>query len=535
MKEYRINALSGDNSAAVAAAVERCRRENIKRLVLEKGEYHFYPELAAEARSCCVSNHGHNGFRRTAFLLEDMTDFELDASGSLLVFHGAMNAVIARGCSGLTVKNADVLFERTNHAAYLVTESTDAYTELEPCGIRQFVYENGLLYHENEQGMRDLVYSCLELDPETHRFAFGEQCFGNDFLYHRNGEAENGRIRVYAPERRPKTGNAVVLIAADRYANAFLAIDSRNVTFSGCCVYSCYGIAYMAQKCENVTLERCRTDVYEGRHFSANADASHFVCCRGSLRISDCDFKYQLDDGINIHGVFTRIIKKTERSVIVRYSHYQCRGIGAFEDGCRIAVLREGSLIPYAEKTVSEVRELNTECTELVLEGGTGGIRENDIADSLDFYPEVLIENNRFIENRGRGILMGSGKRSVVRNNYFRLNGTPVLLESDCAYWYESGAVRDLLIEGNVFEGCIYTEKPWGSELIKTSPRASIEKDRYYHGRIEIKGNDFSGSYARAVDIDNTRNVIIEDNRMNGYPGTVVLHHCGSTGTGGKE
>ena len=230
--------------------------------------------------------------------------------------------------------------------------------------------------------------------------------------------------------------------------------------------------------------------MYEGRYFSANANASHFV---------------------------------------------SCRGIGAFEDGCRIAVLREDSPIPYTEKWVEEVRELNTECTELILEGGTDGVREGDIVDSLDFYPEVLIENNRFIENRGRGILMGSGKKAVVRNNYFRLNGTPVLLESDCTYWYESGAVHDLLIEGNVFEGCIYTEKPWGSALIKTSPRGSIEKDRYYHGRIEIIGNDFSGSYARAVDIDNTQNVIIEDNRMNKYPGTVVLHHCGSTGTGGKE
>lgn len=528
MEKYIIRALDGDNSMAAAAAVDYCLRNKINKLVLEKGEYHFYPELAAEAKNCCVSNHGHNGFRRTAFLIENADNFEIDASGSLLVFHGAMNAVIARYCRGLTVKNANILFKRTNHAAYKVVQISDGSVDLEPCGEKQFVYENGLLYHENEQGMRDMVYTCEEINPDTHRFVTGEQCMGNDFLYHRNEEITGNRIHIYEPERALSVGNIVILIAADRYANAFLAIDSKNVTFSDCCVYSCYGVAYMAQKCENVTVERCRTDLYNGRYFSANADASHFVGCYGSLKITDCDFRYQLDDGINIHGVFTRIIKKTEKSVIVRYSHYQCRGIGLFEKGCKVAVLRSESMISYAEKTVRKVNILNTECTELFLDGGTDGINEGDIIDSIDFYPEVLIENNKFIENRARGILMGSNKKIVIRNNYFRLNGTAILLESDCSYWYESGGVQDMTIEDNIFDDCIYTDRPWGCAIIHTSPREKEEENKYYHGTIVIKNNDFSLSDARAIDIGNIKSVTITGNKMNTYENTVVLSHCGS-------
>ncbi len=527
-KSCTIKAIRGDNSENVAKTVKYCKKNGISKLVLEKGEYHFYPELAAEAQNCCVSNHGHNGFRRTAFLIEDMKSFEIDASGSLLVFHGAMNAVIARRCGSVTVKNASILYERTNHAAYRVVESCGDHVDIEPCGERQFVYENGLLYHENEQGMRDLVYSCLEKDPATQFFATGEQCFGNDFLYHKNANITGDTIRIYAPERKPAVGNAVILIAAERYANALLAIDCSDVTFADCCVYRCYGIAYMAQKCGNVTLKRCRTDNYKDNVFSANADASHFVGCFGKIVIDDCDFRYQLDDGVNIHGVFTRILKVTDNSLIVRYSHYQCRGIRTFDDGCTVSVLSDGSLIPYMDKTVLKVNEINTECTELVLKGGTGGIREGDIIDSIDFYPEVLIENSCFADNRGRGILIGSKRKSVIRNNYFRVNGTAVLLESDCSYWYESGGAADLLIEGNVFEKCIYTDRPWGDKVIYTVPRAFMEKNKYYHGKIVIRDNDFSSSNAPAVDIGNVRYLSVSGNRFGDAKGSIRSYHCGN-------
>lgn len=527
-KQYTIKAIKGDNSMVVKKAVEYCGKNKIDKLVLEKGEYHFYPEFAAEAKNCCVSNHGHNGFRRAAFLIEDMKNFEIDGSGSLLVFHGAMNAVIARGCGSLTIKNVQILYERTNHAEYIVIDSKSDYVDLKPRGERQFVYDDRLLYHENEQGMRDLVYSCLEKDPKTQLFVTGEQCFGKNFLYHKNENVEGDTIRVYGPERRPEIGNAVILIAAERYANALLAIDCKDVTFSDCCVYRCYGIAYMAQKCGNVTLKNCRTDNYKDNIFSANADASHFVGCYGKIVVDNCDFKYQLDDGVNIHGVFTRILKVTDSSLFVRYPHYQCRGIGLFDDGCTVSALGDGSLIPYMNKTVLKVNEINTECTELVLKGGTDGIREGDIIDSIDFYPEVLIEDSCFAYNRGRGILIGSKKNSVIRNNYFRVNGTAVLLESDCSYWYESGGVGDLLIEGNVFDKCIYTDRPWGDKVIYTVPRAFMKKDKYYHEKIVIRDNDFSSSNASAVDIGNVRYLSVSGNRFGDVKPPVRSYHCGN-------
>ena len=71
--------------------------------------------------------------------------------------------------------------------------------------------------------------------------------FGKNFLYHKNENVLKAtRLRVYDPERRPEIGNAVILIAAERYANALLAIDCKRRYFLGLlCLpllrYSVYG------------------------------------------------------------------------------------------------------------------------------------------------------------------------------------------------------------------------------------------------------------------------------------------------------
>lgn len=525
--EFIIRHTKGDASIAVREAVEHCKEKHIQYLKLEKGEYHFYPETASEDTNCCVSNHGHNGYKRTAFLITDMKDFTVDCSGSLLVFHGAMNAFIVRRCGNVTVRGARILFERTLHAQFRVTAASGGCTELTQDGQQGYVYENGLLYLENEQGYRNLVYTCEEITPDG-AFVYGEQCFGKDFLLLKNEDLGNGKIRIYNPPRTPAKGNYVVLVAAERYANAVLFLESKDVFAVDCCVYSSFGIAYHAQRCENVTLERCRTEKYGSRCFSANADASHFVGCRGLVRISGCHFRHQLDDGVNVHGVFTKIIAKDEQSIIVKYAHYQCRGLELFERGCRIEALNRKSLIPYKASTVVRLDVLNIESTRLFLEDGTDGFEVGDLVDSIDFYPDVIIENCRFINNRARGILIGAKGKVIIKNNYFHVPGIAIDLESDSTYWYESGGVRELSIENNIFDDCCYIEgRTWGSDVIFTTRREEIEPGKYYHGKIIIKNNDFSNCRVPVIDAENIEWLIMENNKMNHVPDAVKLRHCG--------
>ncbi len=529
MNEYVITPQSKDASMEVREAVEHCARHHIPRLVLTKGEYHFYTTTAAEDTNSCVSNHGHNGYRRVAFLVKDRQDFEIDCSGSLLVFHGAMNAFIFRRCRNVTVRGANILTEKTLHGQFEITAVGADYVDLTTCTPQGFVYDEGLLYLENEQSYRNLVYTAEEIERNSGEYATGEQCFGMNFLHLQNADMGNGTVRIYNPPRKPKLGNYVVLLAAERYNNAILFLESENVKAEDCCIHSCYGIGYHAQLCRNVEISHCRTAVYGNRCFSANADATHFVGCSGLVHIHDCCFERQLDDAINIHGVYTRIVDKDEESIYVTYVHFQCRGIGLFRDGCRVGILEDKNLIPYHETRVTRAVELNTECTRLFLEGGTEHIRMGDIADSLDCYPETIIEDNRFVNNRARGILIGTREKAVIRNNYFHTTGTAIKLECDCVYWYESGSVQSLVIENNTFDNCQYIDSgSWGRDILYVTPREENIEGAYYHGHITVRGNDFSTCRGRVAKLENIRELTFTDNILNDYPDTVAYSHCGT-------
>ena len=41
-----------------------------------------------------------------------------------------------------------------------------------------------------------------------------------------------------------------------------------------------------------------------GHWFSLAADATHFVYCRGKIEIRNCLFERQLDDAVNINGIY---------------------------------------------------------------------------------------------------------------------------------------------------------------------------------------------------------------------------------------
>ena len=59
------------------------------RIVFDPDTYEVYPDSCFE-RTLFISNHGWNGPKRMAVLLEDMQDVELDFSGSVLRVHGSM-------------------------------------------------------------------------------------------------------------------------------------------------------------------------------------------------------------------------------------------------------------------------------------------------------------------------------------------------------------------------------------------------------------------------------------------------------------
>ena len=267
----------------------------------------------------------------------------------------------------------------------------------------------------------------------------------------------------------------------------------------------------------------------EGYLSAMGADATHFVHCKGRVSVTNCDFREQLDDALNIHGIYTKIIQKTEEFILVRYMHHQAQGINVYDAGDRFQTLDPTSLIPNGEYEIERVDVINQNVTRLYVKGGTEGIRLGDLAEDLTWSCDLLFENNRVYDNRARGMLIAAKGNVLVRNNYFHSPGMAILFESDGKYWFESGGTRHVEILGNVFDSCKFSVD-WGKYVIQFKPREALEEGKFYHGYVRIAENRFVNNSAPLLYADNVAEVVFENNTIEGQKTEelVSFQNCGA-------
>lgn len=128
--------------------------------------------------------------------------------------------------------------------------------------------------------------------------------------------------------------------------------------------------------------------------------------------------------------------------------------------------------------------------------------------------------------NRARGILLGSCKKTVISNNYFNTAGAAILFESNGDFWFESGAVQDVVIENNEFENCKYGA--WCSAVIEVAPRKKKEENRYFHGNISVQNNHFHNCKFPLFKANNVRSPAFENNKIEpeSLEKATLLEHC---------
>ena len=85
-------------------ALAYCREQGVNRLVVEPGVYEVDALLCSQ-RNLAISNHGHNGPKRIAAVIENMENFEIDFSGSTLVCSGIMTPIAILNSRNITIRN----------------------------------------------------------------------------------------------------------------------------------------------------------------------------------------------------------------------------------------------------------------------------------------------------------------------------------------------------------------------------------------------------------------------------------------------
>jgi hypothetical protein len=125
-------------------------------------------------------------------------------------------------------------------------------------------------------------------------------------------------------------------------------------------------------------------------------------------------------------------------------------------------------------------------------------INEDCGIENLNWTPEVYFAGNTIRNNRARGSLFSTPKKTIVEDNLFdHTSGTAILLCGDCNGWYETGACRDVTIRRNRFINALTSQYQFTNAIISIYPEIPDlnGQKKYFHGgkkdAIKITDNLF--------------------------------------------
>jgi hypothetical protein len=471
----------------VIEAIKSCTGEPVT-IVFPKGQYDFWQDLS-DARS-----------RSTVGIpLDNVKNVVIDGDSSEFIFHGNMQIASISQSENIEMKNFTVDWDFPFIYEGRYVSSTDEYIELEFDKEQyRYIIEDDKFYLTGE-GWKAIPTGYFNLfDRDTKEILYGTHDGNNARLI--TGKAEEispGIVRFYGkPNIKPPVGTYTAFMAG-RYMTVGINIsNSKDVYLKDFTIYHALSHAVVGSRSENITMDNANVKINEkkGRVTSIIADNSHFLNCKGLIKIINCAHTGAHDDFINVHGSFSIVDSIIDNNIVITPRINGEPGDEIWFVNPRHCQRSEARVIKSVEHFDNRRGKITFE-TPLPKEIVIGDYMENKT-----WTPELEIRNCRILkQHRARGILVTTPKRVVIEDNYFRTAGASILIEGDMTYWYESGANRDVTIRNNIFDNCMTSGcvtgsgGEWGQGIITITPShlPQNDKDEPYHQNIKIENNIF--------------------------------------------
>lgn len=503
IEEFSIRPDSGEDATlAVRDALEACRDRKDQSLIFPPGRYDFWPDKATE-RYLFISNNTE-GLKRIAFPLFNFDGFEIKGRGAEFVFHGPILPFALLGSRSIGLSGFSVDWERPFHSEGRVAAVGDGWVDLEFSAAYPYQITGRRLEFLGENGENYPFSNVLEFNPARRETATMAQDNYGIQDRHEAAELAPGRVRFTAGfSTTPTAGNVLVFGPDHRRCPAIFLDESQQVLIEDVTLHHCGGMGVIGQRSADITLRRLRVTPPPGkdRLVSLTADATHFVNCRGQIEITDCLLENQMDDPLNVHGIYAKIAARlSDRVLEVALIHGEQLGIDLFANGDTVELVKSETLGTYHTGTVAAVRRLNRQYTELTLaEDLPAEVKMGDAAVCRDANPDVTVRGCTARGNRARGFLLSTSGHVLIEDNTFHTPGAAILIAGDANFWFESGPVQDVTIRNNHFDNCNYGV--WGRACIDICPEIAPEyrPGTIYHRNIRIAGNTFDAFDPRLV------------------------------------
>lgn len=511
-------------------------------LFFPKGEYIFYPENAVESYRR-VSNH-ENSMKRMAFPLFEFENLTLDGNGSTFIFHGRICPIIIDGSKGTILKNFSIDWDTPFHHELRVVERDEEansfVAEISPMKYGFEIKNDQILL--NHYNWQDPIAQNITFDPKTAAPIW------NTRLYHLSVRNNTKVTKVgdnlakfqQASKVPPPVGSIIATygqVFNNRLAQAIHIINASDTYVENVTVFAAGGMALIAERSENVYLNGFVVTSTEERYMATRADATHFVGCKGLIKVENCRMEHMLDDAINVHGAYIKVEKYMGENVFLcEISHRQQGGFTFAEAGDKVMITSRETVSPIFETTVKQVKVLNEKRLLLTVSELPERLPEGLLSlENMSWYPDLVMKKNIIRQNRARGALISTKGKVLIEDNYISSQMHGILIEGDNNKWYESGGVTDVVIKNNTFEnisfGLVVGYPLYISPMLRPEQRLGDEK---YHQNIKFINNTVNTFNGHVVYARSVKGLEVKGNRINlskDYPTgstlpSIALDYC---------
>lgn len=515
-------------------ALKNIKGTSPKKLVFNRGVYHFYPEHCTR-KYYYESNTTDENPRRCAFLFEGVENLLIDGNGSTLIFHEQMQPFTFDGCKNIKLKDIKIDWDQPLIAQAEVLKVTDDFIEVNinlkesPYRVDEgkLIFTVGKFEHEPWKGTMEFDRDGHFIVPKT-----GDQgCLGKGWQGYLTENIIPGVLRLHYPFlRKPKVGNYLVMRHAERIHSGIFIQESKNITIENVNLYHATGLGILAQFSENLTFDcyRAIPNKFKKRYFGGGDDGLQISNCKGLITVKNSEFEGLMDDPINVHGTSVRIEEIiSETKLKCKFIHHQSVGMNWGHPGDKIGFIENSEMYQLGTRELANFEKLDDENFILTFTSPIPKeLAEKDALENLTWSPDLLVRNTHFKSCRARSLLVSTPGKVVIENNIFESSGSAILIAGDANGWFESGAVTNVLIKNNVFtELCNTSSYQFCEGIISVFPIIpNLKKSTpQFHKNIRIEGNEFHPFdypilYALSVDgLSFENNSIIRSERFEPY------------------
>ncbi len=514
--------------------------DNDTTVVLEKGEYHIYPEDTL-LRTFKITNsmpehkakkYGGSYEKNVGLLVDGKKNVTIDGNGSKLIAHCKIIPFCAFESENVTFKNfsfdyatptqAELECLEVGEGYYIFKVHPDVKYRIDEKGKITWYGDNFEFYPVDHYCQRYLpdkeIIISQEPGPMKDETARYEELSENILKITTKSERKNPYLLAVGEHLQLRDG------IRDRCGSFF--DHCKNATFENMNMHYMHGLGIVAQRTDGFTMNNviCAPDPKTGRIISCFADGCQISSCRGKVSITNYHMSGSNDDAINIHGTYMKIVKSEGNTVTARYVQPDTYNYNIFEDGDVIEVCNPEYMLYEDRATVVSSKLISPYDIEIVLDKPADKFEEGFVIENVSASPDVYIANCSVRRCPTRGFLVSTrGKVLIENNEFYGLHRPVVFIANDALAWYETGPVCDITVRNNkIFN---QTTNP----IFGIKPENTKYKDdEYVHNNIAFINNTSVGEERVAwVSAKSTDNLTISGNVANFEPLPDEIDHCG--------